>query len=136
MKRIILSLFVLATASMNVACKGEKNETGEVGEVATASTESITYVVNNESSVIEWTGSKPAGKHNGTINLKSGELAVTNEAIESGMFVIDMNLIETPFLFQINQEIKKSLIAFSKSKFHRRIILGLSTNLHKIKIPF
>ena len=53
MKRIILSLFVLATVSMNVACKGEKNETGEAGEVATASAESTTYVVNTENSVIE-----------------------------------------------------------------------------------
>ena len=30
MKKSILSLFVLATISMNVACKGEKNENGEV----------------------------------------------------------------------------------------------------------
>ena len=45
--------------------------------------------------------------------------------IHNNMFVIDMNLIETPFLFQINQEIKKSLTTFSKSKFHRRIILDL-----------
>ena len=93
MKKILLSLFVLATVSMNTACKSDKNETTEVGEVATASAESTTYVVNTESSVIEWIGSKPTGKHNGKINLKSGEIAVTNDSIESGMFVIDMNSI-------------------------------------------
>ena len=38
-------------------------------------------------------GSKPAGKHNGTINLKSGEVAVKNDSIQSGKFVIDMNSI-------------------------------------------
>lgn len=93
MKKSILSLFVLATISLGVACKGEKNENEVVEEVAVASNESTTYVVNTETSVIEWIGSKPSGKHNGTINLKSGELAVKNDNIESGMFVIDMNSI-------------------------------------------
>ena len=46
MKKSILSLFVLATVSLNVACKGDKNENGEVGEVASASAESTTYVVD------------------------------------------------------------------------------------------
>ena len=92
MKKSILSLFVLATISMNVACKGEK-ENGEAGEVATATAESTTYVVDTKASVIEWIGSKPAGKHNGTINLKSGEVAVKNDSIQSGKFVIDMNSI-------------------------------------------
>ena len=93
MKKSILSLFVLASISMNVACKGEKSENGEAGEVATASAESTTYVVDTKTSVIEWIGSKPAGKHNGTINLKSGEVAVKNDSIQSGKFVIDMNSI-------------------------------------------
>uniref|UniRef100_UPI004049BDF7 YceI family protein n=1 Tax=Flavobacterium sp. TaxID=239 RepID=UPI004049BDF7 len=93
MKKVILSLFVLATISLNVACKGEKNENTEAEEVATASEESVTYLVSPEESVIEWIGSKPTGKHNGTINLKSGEIAVNNDAVESGMFVIDMNSI-------------------------------------------
>ena len=93
MKKSILSLFVLATISLNVSCKGEKNDSEEAGEVATASIESTNYTVDTQNSVIEWTGSKPSGKHNGTINLKSGELAVKNDTIESGMFVIDMNSI-------------------------------------------
>jgi hypothetical protein len=93
MKKSILSLFVLATLFLNVACKGEKNEAGDAGDVATASAESTTYIVNTETSIIEWIGSKPSGKHNGVINLKSGELAVKNDSIESGMFIIDMNSI-------------------------------------------
>jgi polyisoprenoid-binding protein YceI len=93
MKKSILSLFVLATLFLNVACKGEKKEAGEAGDVATASAESTTYIVNTETSIIEWIGSKPSGKHNGVINLKSGELAVKNDSIESGMFIIDMNSI-------------------------------------------
>lgn len=93
MKKSILSLFVLTTISLNVSCKGEKNDSEEAGEVATASIESTNYTVDTQNSVIEWTGSKPSGKHNGTINLKSGELAVKNDTIESGMFVIDMNSI-------------------------------------------
>lgn len=93
MKKSILSLFVLATISLNVACKGEKSEAIEAGEVATASEESTTYLVDTQNSIIEWIGSKPSGKHNGTISLKSGELAVKNDSIESGNFVIDMNSI-------------------------------------------
>jgi polyisoprenoid-binding protein YceI len=93
MKKNILSILVLATITMYVACKGEKNETGEAGEVATGSAESTTYVVDTQASVIEWIGSKPAGKHNGTINLKSGEFAVKNDSIQSGKFVINMNSI-------------------------------------------
>ncbi len=52
MKKSILSLFVLATISMNVACKGEK-ENGEAGEVATATAESTTYVVDTKASSID-----------------------------------------------------------------------------------
>ena len=45
--------------------------------------------------------------------------------IHTNMFVIDMNMIETPFLFKIIEEIKRSISVFSKSKFHRRIIIDL-----------
>ncbi|MFM7897137.1 MAG: DUF1731 domain-containing protein, partial [Flavobacterium sp.] len=38
--------------------------------------------------------SKPAGKHNGTINLKSGEVAVKNDSIQSGKFVMKIVLGE------------------------------------------
>jgi len=43
---------------------------------------------------ITWLGKKVGGQHSGTINLKSGELKVEDDAIFSGEFVIDMNSIK------------------------------------------
>ncbi len=43
------------------------------------------------SGIVEWTGSKPAGKHNGTFNVSKGQLLVENNTISAGEFTIDMN---------------------------------------------
>lgn len=45
--------------------------------------------------------------------------------IHNNMLVIDLNMIETPYLFNIIEEIKKSIESFSKSKFRRRLIMDL-----------
>lgn len=52
-----------------------------------------TYKVNTNSTQINWKGYKPAGKHYGTIGLKSGFFIVINDKIVEGDFVIDMNSI-------------------------------------------
>jgi polyisoprenoid-binding protein YceI len=49
------------------------------------------YKVDTENSVIGWTGSKPNGKHTGTLKLASGSLQADNGNIAAGNFVIDMN---------------------------------------------
>ncbi|HBI01928.1 MAG TPA: YceI family protein [Flavobacterium sp.] len=92
MKKIILSLVVLATLSLT-SCKNEKAETTEPVDAAVATETASTYKVDATKSTIEWVGSKPAGKHNGTIALSSGELALNNGKVESGKFTIDMNSI-------------------------------------------
>ena len=92
MKKIILSLVVLATLSLT-SCKNEKAETTEAVDAAVATEEASTYTVDATKSTIEWIGSKPAGKHNGTIALSKGELALNNGKVESGKFTIDMNSI-------------------------------------------
>lgn len=92
MKKSILSLFVLATISF-VGCKNDKNEAADAAEVATASEEAVTYTVDAATSMVEWVGSKPAGKHNGTISVSGGEVMVKGNAIEGGNFTIDMNSI-------------------------------------------
>jgi polyisoprenoid-binding protein YceI len=51
------------------------------------------YILNSDSSVINWSGSKPAGKHNGKIKIKSGEIKFNNQDIISGKFTIDMTSI-------------------------------------------
>lgn len=44
---------------------------------------------------IEFVGTKPVGKHHGTIGLKEGNLAVENSMIKGGKFVLDMNTLKT-----------------------------------------
>lgn len=85
-----------ASLAFTVSCKKdntENAETTEATEAAEASAEAVKYTVNTTESTIDWTGSKPTGKHTGTINLAEGEFSVKNDSIESGKFVIDMNSI-------------------------------------------
>ena len=93
MKKIILCLVVLTTLSLT-SCKNDKAEAIEPLENAAIAAETATtYKVDTTKSTIEWVGSKPAGKHNGTIALSNGELSLNNGKVESGKFTIDMNSI-------------------------------------------
>ena len=51
--------------------------------------------VNVEKSIVKWVGYKLTGQHEGTINIKEGELTFENETLKAGTFVIDMNSIST-----------------------------------------
>lgn len=85
-----------ASLAFTVSCKKdntENAETTDATEAAEASAEAVKYTVNTAESTIDWTGSKPTGKHTGTINLSEGEFSVKNDSVESGKFVIDMNSI-------------------------------------------
>jgi polyisoprenoid-binding protein YceI len=53
----------------------------------------IKYVVDTISSNINWIGTKPTGKHTGTIKLSNGEIFVKNGMAETGSFTIDMKSI-------------------------------------------
>lgn len=89
MKKSFLSLFVLATITLT-SCKEEIKETQEPIDAAVASEDSNSFKVDTTKSVVEWVGSKPTGKHNGTIALSSGEIFLNNGKIESGNFILDM----------------------------------------------
>jgi polyisoprenoid-binding protein YceI len=96
MKKRILKVFtVFAIAATLVACKdkAKEAETTAAEAAAKAQMESVKYIANATESSIEWTGFKPTGKHNGTINVESGVFTVNNGKIESGSFLIDMNSI-------------------------------------------
>ena len=62
---------------------------GEAASVAGATA----YSLDLASSKIEWKGNKVAYGHNGTIDLKSGSVAVNDGMLVGGEFVIDMNTI-------------------------------------------
>ncbi|WP_103070787.1 YceI family protein [Aquimarina sediminis] len=97
MKIKFISAFALAALVISAySCKGEKkNETEATTaeEVKEAPVEAVKYVVDVASSSIEWIGSKPTEKHNGTLKLSSGTLEVKEGVVESGSFVVDMTSI-------------------------------------------
>ena len=94
MKRNIYLLVAIAFISLSaISCKDKTNkaETSEAKEVVEASENASLYNADATKSVIHWTGSKPAGKHTGTLHLFSGSIAVVNRDVQSGEFVINMN---------------------------------------------
>jgi len=97
MKKGILNVFVLATIAVaTVGCKDNKENKvtpGDAQQAATASDTAVSYEIDTEESTIEWRGTKPTGEHKGTIDIQSGNLSATEEEVESGNVVIDMNSI-------------------------------------------
>jgi len=55
----------------------------------------VAFTVDAAASKIVWTGTKVTGKHEGTIQIKSGSLNVDNGEITGGNFVLDMHSINT-----------------------------------------
>ena len=96
MKNRIASLLFLSALTLTVSCKNDKAteaETTEAGKVKEVSGEATQYNVDAKASKIEWTGSKPTGKHTGTITLADGAIFVKDSVLDSGKFNIDMNTI-------------------------------------------
>ncbi len=94
--KLIGVLVTTAIIIFTYSCKGEKqNQTvaNEAEEVKEASSEATTYIVDSASSTIEWTGSKPTGKHSGTLKIAKGNLKIKDEKIEGASFEIDMTSI-------------------------------------------
>ncbi|HEX9979360.1 MAG TPA: YceI family protein [Flavobacterium sp.] len=93
MKKLILLLFA-GLFLFTLSCKNEPaGEAGEARDAKAASSEAISYTVNTQESDIEWIGSKQTGKHNGTIRLSEGTVLVSEDRVEGGTFIIDMNTI-------------------------------------------
>ncbi len=55
--------------------------------------EAVAYKVDTKASVLNWKAYKVTGQHNGTVNIKSGELMYDNGNLTGGNFVIDMTSI-------------------------------------------
>ena len=100
MKKIVLSMAMIASIAF-VGCENTNSQQG--ADTASATTEqavvetpeaqvAYAYTVA-PTSVVEWVGSKPAGKHHGTVNVTSGGVNVENGAITKAEFVLDMGTI-------------------------------------------
>lgn len=94
MKRNLLLVASVLSFAFATSCKNDKNLNADNAvEAGAASDEAVSYMVDTAASVIEWTGSKPTGKHNGTIKLSGGNLFMNGDVPESGNFTIDMSTI-------------------------------------------
>ena len=92
MKKIVLSLLIV-TSMFFVSCKKSEAENGKENTEAAASAEGTTYKATPSESIIYWSGSKPTGKHMGTVNLQDGEFIVKDNKVVGGKFTINMNTI-------------------------------------------
>ena len=88
--KLTFSLLVMTAIIWSCGTNSKTVETSEAKEVNDV-TESTSISVNPDNSVVTWIGSKPAGKHNGTIAIAGGEVLVSNGAVVGGSFDIDIN---------------------------------------------
>lgn len=87
------SLFILAAGfiafnSCTSAPDADKAETTEAKEVTAADGEALK--VDPAASKVEWIGTKVSGYHEGTVNVKSGELKVKDGNVTGGNFILDL----------------------------------------------
>ncbi|WP_313804165.1 YceI family protein [Flavobacterium sp.] len=95
MKKIALSLVLVASLFV-VSCKKDKPAEGSdtvTTQDAVITPGDIKLAVNTSESVVNWIGSKPAGKHTGTISIKEGDVTVKDGEVQNGTFILDMNSI-------------------------------------------
>ncbi|HFS67195.1 MAG TPA: YceI family protein [Flavobacteriia bacterium] len=91
MKNLLLTLSLIVVL---ISCKEDKTkkvETQHAKPVAAIKNDGTFKVVESQ---ILWKGYKPTGSHNGSIDLKEGALAVKENQLVGGKFVIDMTTIK------------------------------------------
>lgn len=94
-----LIFMVLTIAFLFVRCsespKSDKAETAEAKKVdEKAKVDALDLSVDVANSQITWVGTKPVGKHNGTFNVKKGNLAVKEGNVVGGSFTIDIKTLK------------------------------------------
>jgi polyisoprenoid-binding protein YceI len=113
------SLFAPAAIAMLVyGCgpkpSGDTAETGEAMEVADASATAQALLVNTDMSKVTWNGYKPTGKHNGTIGIIDGSIAIEGGTISSASFTMDitsLTVLDIPADDEGNGKLKGHLMS-------------------------
>lgn len=82
--------FLMSSCSQSPSGEAETSAAEEVEEVSASATD---YTLNLDQSEVTWYGFKPTGRHQGTIGIQDGQLAVENSEIVGGSFTMDMNNI-------------------------------------------
>ena len=92
MKHFKSTFALLVFTGLACACGSGGKKTVETSEAKVVATDADAKVidVNTEKSIITWVGSKPTGRHDGTINIGSGEISLKNNEIVAGNFIIDI----------------------------------------------
>jgi polyisoprenoid-binding protein YceI len=91
-KLMLITGLSVVLFSCKDAPKADEAEATQAQEVA--ATTGATYNADLQQSKVEWVGTKPTGRHHGTIGIKEGNLAVENGAITGGKFVMDMTTVQ------------------------------------------
>lgn len=100
-------------------------------------------LVDTSKSSIEWFAAKITGKHNGTINLKSGSLLFEENKLVGGEFVVDMTTIvcvdlkdkielKKRFETDLNSDNFFSVKNFPESSFKITSINTIAPNKYKV----
>ncbi len=88
----------MAFAGLIVGCaEAPKSDEAKVAEAEdiqkTEEAAASTYSVDTDASKVLWVGTKPTGKHNGTINITSGSFTIEGGNITAGNIMIDMSTL-------------------------------------------
>lgn len=83
---VIASLLLVACASAPDADKASTVE-----QQNAASLQGEVYSIDTTASTVTWIGTKPTAQHTGTFLLDSGAVAVNNDQLTGGTFLIDIN---------------------------------------------
>jgi len=74
----------------------------------------VVYKIDTKKSVVNWTGSKLVGKHNGTLNFKEGTLTLNEKGeLKGGEFQVDMKSLTNK---DLDGEMKGKLEGHLKSE--------------------
>jgi polyisoprenoid-binding protein YceI len=111
-----LSYFIVAAFCLSActAPESDKAKTTEAKQEA-ANTSGTKYTVDTKASRIEWIGTKVSGYHTGSVNIKSGELTISNGAVTAGNFVMDMPTIVASGPQKVSEENSQKLTGHLRS---------------------
>lgn len=88
----VILLFIVGIIACEQAPKADKAKITEAQTVQTGTGNA--YLPDTVSSQVTWTGTKPTGKHHGSLKLAGGALYVKDSNITGGQFIINMNSLQ------------------------------------------
>src|SRR5436853_2514766 len=92
MKKLV---YLIAAAFCLASCTAPESDKAKISEPKqeASNASGAKYIVDTKASRIEWIGTKVSGYHTGNVNVKSGEIIVSNGTVTAGNFVLDMRTI-------------------------------------------